>query len=48
MQTFTVVVLAAGLPLCLFRLWLIWWRGTCSDCLHVRSACTCSGSEPGL
>jgi hypothetical protein len=47
-QLTTVVLVAAGIPLSLLRLWLIWWRGTCSGCHAKRSACTCAWSEPGL
>jgi hypothetical protein len=44
----TVVLLAAGIPLSLFRLWLIWWRGECRACGRTRSACDCPLREPGL
>ncbi len=40
-RTLTIVLLAAGIPLCLFRMWLIWWRGQCSGCRRTRSACVC-------
>jgi hypothetical protein len=47
-QRVTIVLVSAGVPLGLARLWLIWWRGECRACGRTRSSCSCPIREPGL
>jgi len=41
-QTIAIVLVSAGIPACLVRLWFIWWRSTCGGCGLEHSACVCS------
>jgi hypothetical protein len=36
-----IALTAVGIPLCLFRLWWIWWQSTCRGCGLEHRACVC-------
>jgi hypothetical protein len=40
-----IAVVATGVPVCLVRLWLIWWRSDCYSCGLERNACVCPSGE---
>jgi len=40
-----LVLLAGGIPVCLARLWLIWWRSKCVECGLEHSACVCPAGD---
>jgi len=37
----TIAFLGVGIPACLARLWLIWWRSACRGCGFEHSVCVC-------
>jgi len=41
----TLSLLAVGTPMCLFRLWWIWWQSVCVGCGLQRSACDCGPGD---
>ena len=38
-------MLAVGAPLCLVRLWWMWWQSVCGGCGLQHSACTCGPGD---
>jgi len=38
-------MLAVGTPLCVVRLWWIWWQSMCVDCGLQHSACSCGPGD---
>jgi hypothetical protein len=42
---FVIPLLSVGVPACLFRLWLIWWRSACEGCGLEHRTCECPATE---
>jgi hypothetical protein len=40
-----VLLVAAGIPACLLRLWWMWWQSTCIACGLAHSACVCPSGD---
>jgi hypothetical protein len=40
-----VLMVAAGIPACLARLWWIWWQSCCDGCGHRRKVCVCPAGD---
>jgi len=38
-------MVAVGAPLCLVRLWWIWWQSMCSGCGLQHRVCTCGPGD---
>jgi hypothetical protein len=38
-------MLAVGAPLCLVRMWWIWWQSMCGGCGLQRNACDCGPGD---
>ncbi len=41
----TLTMLAVGTPLCLVRVWWIWWQNDCGGCGLQRSSCSCGPGD---
>jgi hypothetical protein len=41
----TILVLAVGLPACVFRLWWIQWTSMCVECGLEHRACKCAAGR---
>jgi hypothetical protein len=38
-------LLAAGIPVCLGRLWWIWWQSMCGGCGEQHKVCACPAGD---